>query len=259
MKLLLVVYYVILIYFFHCNGNLVHKKQLKDRSIGEEGPFFEGDIVLTPSQKEALSFEGQDLWRVAFRELVRLWPDKTVPYIWDHHSSFTDDEKNMIIDAMKYIEKNTCIKFKPHQGQQEQDHMVVTQEAPGCWANLGRGKIQKLNLSGECMINGTIVHEMLHILGFFHAHAAPNRDQFIDIKWKNLNRTFNDNFKKLSKTDSTMLDLPYDYDSILHYPQTAFSVNGEDTIVPKKEGVKIGQRIRLSELDVKRINKLYKC
>lgn len=47
----------------------------------------------------------------------------------------------------------------------------------------------------------------------------------------------------------------------MHYGKTAFSKNGESTIVPKNRRYKniIGQRTGLSIGDVQRINNMYKC
>ena len=56
------------------------------------------------------------------------------------------------------------------------------------------------------------------------------------------------------------LDEPYDFHSIMHYDNKAFSKNGGDTlrsiINPK---MKLGQLKRLSRTDVAQIIKLYKC
>jgi hypothetical protein len=49
----------------------------------------------------------------------------------------------------------------------------------------------------------------------------------------------------------------YDYGSIMHYPKDAFSQNGGDTIVPKQEGVQIGQRTGLSAGDIAAVKNLY--
>ena len=42
----------------------------------------------------------------------------------------------------------------------------------------------------------------------------------------------------------------------MHYPRDAFSANGEDTIIPKKAGVEIGQRKKLSAGDIASVKKL---
>jgi hypothetical protein len=53
---------------------------------------------------------------------------------------------------------------------------------------------------------------------------------------------------------------PYDYGSILHYGPYAFSANGKRTIVAKKgNSQKMGQRIQFSDIDLRKINRLYQC
>lgn len=39
------------------------------------------------------------------------------------------------------------------------------------------------------------------------------------------------NFEKVKESEFTTFDLPYDYDSIMHYGNKAFSKNGNVTIV----------------------------
>ena len=56
------------------------------------------------------------------------------------------------------------------------------------------------------------------------------------------------------------LNEQYDYGSIMHYSKYAFSKNGNPTIIPiRTTDAELGQREGLSEHDVNRINKLYKC
>lgn len=56
------------------------------------------------------------------------------------------------------------------------------------------------------------------------------------------------------------LDEPYDFHSIMHYDNKAFTKNGKDTLQsltnPK---MKLGQTKRLTKTDVNQINKLYRC
>jgi hypothetical protein len=56
------------------------------------------------------------------------------------------------------------------------------------------------------------------------------------------------------------LGAPYDYGSLMHYSRNAFTLYDDDeSIVPMKPGAKIGQREGFSEVDIWKINKLYKC
>ena len=53
--------------------------------------------------------------------------------------------------------------------------------------------------------------------------------------------------------------VPYDYESIMHYGNSAFSKNGQRTIVAKDKRVKkLGNR-HLSPLDIKQANMMYNC
>ena len=56
--------------------------------------------------------------------------------------------------------------------------------------------------------------------------------------------------------------LPYDFESIMHYKSKEFAIDDEKwTIRPRQNYSKheVGQRKRMSPLDIARINMLYKC
>ena len=58
------------------------------------------------------------------------------------------------------------------------------------------------------------------------------------------------------------MGFPYDYNSLLHYPDDAWSFNGQPVIVPKKPGVEIPYHdgnSRLSPIDIAEVKKLYRC
>lgn len=70
----------------------------------------------------------------------------------------------------------------------------------------------------------------------------------------------NKNFKSYSPSDVDTLSEPYDFKSILHYDNKAFSKNGHDTIQAlKNPNLRFGDAKRLSPGNVREIRKLYKC
>ncbi|XP_012282917.1 uncharacterized protein LOC105701071 isoform X2 [Orussus abietinus] len=68
------------------------------------------------------------------------------------------------------------------------------------------------------------------------------------------------NFRVLAETEANTFGLPYDYDSIMHYPMTAFSVNkSSPTLIPLRKNARIGQRIHLSFYDIEKLLISYEC
>ena len=69
-----------------------------------------------------------------------------------------------------------------------------------------------------------------------------------------------DNFKKYRYQAVNLLDVSYDFGSIMHYPMYAFSKNGAATLSPRYTTYKeVGFRNDFSDMDVYKINALYKC
>lgn len=83
-------------------------------------------------------------------------------------------------------------------------------------------------------------------------------DRFISRFLSNPEASYN--FQKYSHGEADYYGEPYDYDSLMHYDNYAFSSNGRATIVAKSDPNKrLGQRNGFSQTDVKQLNKLYKC
>ena len=55
-----------------------------------------------------------------------------------------------------------------------------------CASFVGRiGGAQRLVFGKQCKL-GNIIHEIGHAIGFFHEMARPDRDEYVEIKWKNI-------------------------------------------------------------------------
>lgn len=68
------------------------------------------------------------------------------------------------------------------------------------------------------------------------------------------------NFEKYSHLESDILDIEYDYTTIMHYGRMAFSKNQRPTMqaIGKKD-MALGQSKSLNEFDIIQINALYDC
>lgn len=143
-------------------------------------------------------------------------------------------QMNMIEEAINQYHDRTCIKFKPWSG--EKDYITITSENTGCWSSVGRvGGEQQVNLQipGCVTKSGTVVHELMHALGFLHEQNRSERDKFVSINWANVKPGTENNFDKASERTTTAFNVPYDYGSVMHYSRNAFSTNGQATIIPK--------------------------
>ncbi|XP_056419826.1 embryonic protein UVS.2-like isoform X1 [Hyla sarda] len=179
-----------------------------------------------------------------------------VPYIAPS-PTYEDFERSMFISAMKEFEVMTCVQFVNR--STENDYLSIV-DGPGCWSYVGKiGGKQNVGLSmAGCIKYNLIQHELLHALGFYHEHTRSNRNDYIDIMWQNI---FPGDQPYFHLDHGNIQDTPYDYNSILHYAKSAFSiVPDQPTMVPKPDpNVPMGQAIGLDNLDVMKINKMYNC
>ncbi len=126
---------------------------------------------------------------------------------------------------------------------------------------------QAISIGKNCDKFGIVVHELGHVVGFWHEHTRPDRDEWVTIIRENIMIGQEYNFNRLSKEEVNSLGLKYDYDSIMHYARNTFSKNTYlDTILPREDlpenqadMPEIGQRVRLSRGDIAQTMALYNC
>ncbi|XP_061382920.1 uncharacterized protein LOC116765720 [Danaus plexippus] len=233
-----------------------------DHHAWEKSGKFEGDLILNERQRRMIvNNVVEGLARNGLTDSTKRWPNNEVIYFIqpDH---FSDDQVRSIQNGIEDLARASCVKFRPYV-KGDADAVVIQGSKRGCFSQVGyQGGYQILNLSRRhpadrgCFRLGTVVHELLHTLGFFHMQSSPDRDEFIDVLWDNIIRQARHNFRKYDSLSVSDFGVGYDYDSVLHYSRKAFSSNGQDTLVPKN-GADIGQRIGLSEKDIVKLNKMY--
>ncbi|KAK6106383.1 Astacin (Peptidase M12A) family protein [Brugia pahangi] len=182
----------------------------------------------------------------AVRQKTLLWRNGRVPYVIS--SVYANISKLIILEAFKEYRHLTCIRFVPKR-RFDSDYIYI---APydGCYSMVGNnGGRQTVSLGDGCLKKGIVIHELMHVIGFFHEQNRADRDLYVDILWENVKPALSEQFDKYSATIIDDLGSPYDYDSVTHYSANAFSKNVS----------RIGQRRGLSFLDIWKINKLYDC
>uniref|UniRef100_A0A8C1XQK8 Metalloendopeptidase n=1 Tax=Cyprinus carpio TaxID=7962 RepID=A0A8C1XQK8_CYPCA len=203
----------------------------------------EGDILIN---------EGEDR-NTILGEKYR-WPT-TLPYVLD--SSLEINAKGVILRAFEQYRLKTCIDFKPW--SREPNYIFVFKDV----TQMGNRRMGKQNLSigAGCDSLGTVEHEFLHALGFWHEQSRSDRDDYVTIVWDQIKEGHEHNFNLHNETESSSLGVPYDYGSVMHYSKKAFSIGSKPTIVTKIPEFLdvIGQRMEFSDSDLLKLNRLYNC
>lgn len=194
----------------------------------------------------------------------RVWDQGVIPFEVD--PNFDGAHRLLFQQAMRHWENYTCVKFIERQPRLHPNFIYFTVLSCGCCSFVGlRGNGgQTISIGHNCDKFGVIVHELGHVLGFWHEHTRPDRDDYVIIEAENIIGGQEFNFDKQLPGDVNTLGVPYDYDSIMHYASNTFAKPYLDTIFPVRqsnvaETPKIGQRIRLSSGDIRRANLMYKC
>jgi Astacin (Peptidase family M12A) len=75
-----------------------------------------------------------------------------------------------------------------------------------------------------------MVHELLHAIGAWHEQSRGDRNSYITVNLANVDPAYASQFS-MHTSDGAMFGA-YDYCSVMHYGQTAFSANGGSTMTP---------------------------
>jgi hypothetical protein len=186
--------------------------------------------------------------------IIQLWPDGVVPYTIEDGLPAAERVQRAID---QWNSSGTPVRLEP---RADQDDHVAFVAGVRCSSKRGRsGGRQEITLTPYCR-QGVILHEIGHAVGLQHEHNRPDRDQYLArIVLENIYPEALSNFQ--SRPEDGTEPLEYDFDSIMHYSQMAFSRNRGQTVVPRldrvPEGTLIGQRVKLSDGDVRRLAALY--
>ncbi|WKY13648.1 hypothetical protein Q1695_004463 [Nippostrongylus brasiliensis] len=180
---------------------------------------------------------------------LHLWPGGVVPYeIAPHYDSW---ERAVIMSGMSEFPKHTCISFRPRVAG-DRYYLAINKyyDLERCFSYIGRqtssffrtreGNVEtRMRLDPSCLRfngRGTVMHELMHIIGFYHEHQRDDRDPRVRGDPRHYNY-------KIYPRSSTYYMGRYDPTSIMHY-------NFPGIVYP---------RSYFSVSDILRINTLYRC
>ena len=186
---------------------------------------------------------------------ANLWPAGVVPY--EIHLDLPSRQRAE--QAIKeWNSLDVPVALVPREGQNDYVKFVAAE-----YSSSRRGCIggpQKITLAPECSA-GVVLHEIGHAVCLAHEHNRYDRDRYLErICWENISPEALGYFQP--RPDDGAEPGEYDFESIMHYSQMAFSRNRGRTIEPRMDrvprGAVIGQRQGLSAGDIRRLHHLYR-
>jgi len=188
--------------------------------------------------------------------VVQRWPGGRVVYYFQ--SSFTESEKQTVKTYMKEWEYGTKVKFV--ECVTCQDDVFVLQirkdrdrENLSSESYVGFGLFPSMKFG--VMSQAIIIHELGHVIGLLHEHQRPDRNIYITVQYENVAPEDRFCFELRPEYDFLYKyrKFPYDYNSVMHYSNYSFSINGQPVILSP---VAIGN-ILPSSIDIAKVIEIY--
>ena len=133
--------------------------------------------------------------------------------------------------VIDYFNNNTPVRFVPLTNQKDSIVFAPT-DIQLCLSYVGRiGGHQPIFLHDRCD-DDEITHEVMHSLGFVHEHSRPDRDNYVTIRWGNIDPEAYPQFEIVPDfLAESVKDRPFDYNSVMMYNETSFGrVRGDITM-----------------------------
>ena len=147
------------------------------------------------------------------------WPGGVIPY---DLSKLTEAQRKTVQAALKrWTDTGANISFVSRTNQAEYVYFTGNTNAGNNTSHIGfrAGTRSEVNITPfwwrqqEWMP----VHELGHVLGFFHEHSRWDRDEYLTVHYEHIKPGRQSDYDWIPKTNWLVSSTPYDYRSIMHY------------------------------------------
>jgi len=262
---------------------LLKKAGLDNDITAKDDGVFQNDILLTEDQANRLinqvnnakpnemvvpgSHRSKRSGVFLEENFGRKWPtNQPIQYMFDPQLSST--EQGQINQAIREIQSKTCVRLNQATVRPTGNYIYYSKWITGGFCGLSHIGMKTpgpnlIYLSFNCGNQaGIALHETLHALGLNHEQLRGDRDQFITIKWENVDPRQYDFFAMADAKEFTSYGVKYAYDSVMHYNQFINTAHpGQPTMAaninPATNNQVMGQRNGMSQSDIQLVTKMY--
>jgi hypothetical protein len=255
------------------NCDLFVMDDSKNLHVSQSGAQVYGEIstsVYQPTHKkieiEVVEVNDHKLWdmdiRIDKHVDVTLWPNRFIPYVIDEQS-FIEHGHDYVIArievAISEWNQMCPIKFEVKKPNFNNDNYLVfiyNETSTHTYVGMMKFPGQQVSIHPKQSAKGNLWHEMAHCAGLYHEHQRLDRDKYLNIR----------NISEEAVNFQPILGYhcmnPYNVYSIMHYELGVYQPNlfvdlsqsQQLTAVKRDE---IGQRDRIDDVTVKRLNQMY--
>ncbi|RYX82303.1 hypothetical protein EON83_20130 [bacterium] len=158
-------------------------------------------------------------------------------------------QQDAFVQACREWEKWANLKFSPRTNETNYINVIAGGDSSNSAVGMTGGE-QTMRLA-TWATSWTACHELAHALGVMHEQSRSDRDNYVEIKFDNVQADLAFNYAIITNSDNHG---EYDFDSIMHYGPWGFAIDStKPTMVcrPPYERFQtiIGQSDHLTELD----------
>jgi len=183
------------------------------------------------------------------------WKSNIIPYRFS--PNITNETERLVSTVFDDLMNRTCIQLIPWTSE---EYLTVIDAGSSCAASVGmQGRKQSMFLAPGCLTKTNISQQMLHILGFHREINRPDRDNYVEINWKNIRPEFSRSMNKYDKAAFLDMELDFDFESASNCQDSRIAIDSAVWITRAKNGTNrsLCNGDGFSSQDILKINRIY--